>query len=83
MKPKAKLQEEYHEYQQKAQAGNISQLDAQKKQKDMEGKKNELDGIQQKQDDLMKEVQERNLQIQQKVQDYIAMYNKKAHYDYV
>lgn len=78
-----RLQQEYVEYQQKAQAGNISQVDAEKKQKDMQQKKNELDAIQAKQSDLMKEVQDRNLQIQNKVQDYITKYNKKTQYDYV
>jgi len=78
-----KLQDEYQAYQQKAQAGNISQIDAQNAQKDMEVKKAELDGIQRKQDELLKEVQDKNLQIQQKIQNYIATFNKKAHFDFV
>lgn len=77
------LQDEYTDYQQKAQAGNISQIDAEKKQKDMEQKKAELDNMQGRLDDLMKEVQDRNAQIQQTVEKYIAQYNKKTHFDYV
>lgn len=78
-----KLQAEYAEYQQKAQSGNISQIDAQNVQKDLEQKKAELDNLQRKEEELTKEVQDKNIAINQKVQDYINEYNKKAHYDYV
>jgi outer membrane protein len=78
-----RLQDEYEAYMQKKQSGNISELDAQKAEQDMQGKKNELDGLQQQQQDLVKEVQDRNIEIQKMVQKYIAAYNKTAHLDYV
>lgn len=77
------LQQEYAAYQQKAQSGNISQIDAEKDQQDMQNKKNVLDDIQGKVNDLEKEMQDKNVEMEQKVNDYIATYNKKAHYDYV
>jgi outer membrane protein len=78
-----RLQDEYEGYMKKKQAGNISEMDAEKAEEDMQGKKNELDGLQQQQQDLLKEVQDRNIDIQKTVQRYIAVYNKNAHFDYV
>jgi outer membrane protein len=78
-----KLQDEYEAYMQKKQGGNISELDAQKAEQDMQGKKNELDALQQQQQDLLKEVQNRNIEIETTVQKYIHAYNKTAHLDYV
>lgn len=78
-----KLQDEYQEYMQKKQTGNISQVDDEKEQKDMEAKKNELDGMQQERDELVKEVQERNYELQKKIQKFIAEYNKKMGFDYI
>jgi outer membrane protein len=77
------LQDEYAQYQQRVQANNISQVDAEKAQKDMEAKKAVLDELQHQQDDLLKEVQEKNLKLQNKIQNYIVDYNKKLHFDYV
>jgi len=78
-----KLQDEYEAFMQKKQSGNISDIDAQKAEQHMQGEKNELDGMQQQQQDLLKEVQDRNIEIQKMVQKYIATYNKTAHFDYV
>lgn len=78
-----KLQQEYADYQQKAQSGNISQLTAQKIQKDMEEKKAQLDDIQRQQEELVKEAQDKNQQVSQKVLDYVNKYNKSKHYDYI
>jgi len=78
-----KLQDEYQAYMQKKQSGNISQLDDEKAQKDMETKKSELDGMQQERDELVKEVQERNYELQKKIQKFIGEYNKKMKFDYV
>ncbi|HTB32221.1 MAG TPA: OmpH family outer membrane protein [Bacteroidia bacterium] len=78
-----KLQDEYEAYMKQKQAGNISELDAQKEEQDMQGKKNEIDALQQQQQDLMKDVQDRNIEIQKTVQRFIAGYNKTAHLDYV
>ena len=77
------LQDEYANYQQKAQAGTISQIDAEKAQKDIQAKKADLDNIQRKLDDLQREAQERNITILGIVQKYVADYNKKMHFDYV
>lgn len=77
------LQQEYMEYQQKAQAGNISQVDAEKVQKDMQKKKSELDQLQEQESELEQEIQVKNVELQQKLSNYIAQYNKTAHFDYV
>jgi outer membrane protein len=78
-----KLQDEYQGYMQKKQSGNISQIEDEKDQKDMEAKKSELDGMQQQRDELLKEVQERNYELQKKIQKFIAEYNKKSGFDYI
>ncbi len=78
-----KLQAEYEAYVQKKQAGNISEIDDKKAQQDIQNKKTELDEMQQGQQDLLKDVQAKNLEIEKTVQDYITSYNKTAHFDYV
>jgi outer membrane protein len=78
-----KLQDEYEEYMQKKQAGNISEIDDQKAQQDMNSKQDELKDLQQQRDDLLKETQDKTLEIQKKIEKYIAEYNKKAQFDYV
>jgi len=77
------LQNEYVSYQQKAQAQTISQVDAEKMQKDLQAKKDELDNLQRRHDDLLKEAQDRNVTILTLVQKYVAGYNKKMHFDYI
>jgi len=77
------LQDEYASYQQKAQAGTISQIDAEKVQEDLQAKKADLDNVQRKLDDLQREAQDRNIKILSIVQKYVADYNKKMHFDYV
>ena len=78
-----KLQDEYNAYQQKAQSGNLSQLDAQKAQEDMQNKKAEVDNLQHKMEDLVAEAKDKNQKILDKVLNYVTMYNKGKHYDYV
>ncbi|HXB12214.1 MAG TPA: OmpH family outer membrane protein [Bacteroidia bacterium] len=78
-----KLQDEYNNYQQKAQSGNLSQIDAQKLQEDMQNKKAEVDGLQHKMEDLVNEAKEKNQKILDKVLNYVTQYNKSKHYDYV
>ena len=78
-----RLQDEYQAYMQKKQSGNTSQLDDEKAQKDLESKKNELDGMQQQRDELVKEVQERNYELQKQVKKFITTYNKKVGFDYI
>lgn len=78
-----KLQDEYQAYMQKKQAGNTSQLDDQKAEQDLGAKKNELDEMQQQRDELVKDVQERNFELQKKIQKFIVDYNKKAKFDYI
>jgi len=78
-----KLQDEYQAYMQKKQSGNISELDDQKSQQDLQAKKSELDGMQQQRDELVKDVQERNYALQKKIQKFISDYNKKAGFDYI
>jgi len=77
------LQDEYLAYQQKVQSNNISQVDAEKAQKDLQEKKDELDNLQRKHDDLLKEAQDRENVILAIVQKYVANYNKKTHFDYI
>jgi outer membrane protein len=77
------LQDEYVAYQQKAQAGTISQVDMDKAQKDMQEKKNVIDNLQRMHDDLLKEAQDRQEKILEIVQRFVANYNKKSHFDYV
>ena len=78
-----KLQDEYQTYMQKKQTGNISQVDDEKTQQDLQNKKNELDGMQQQRDELLKEVQEKNFNLQKKIQKFITDYNKTAKFDYI
>jgi outer membrane protein len=78
-----KLQDEYQAYMQKKQSGNTSQLDDQRAEKDLGAKKNELDQLQQERDDMLKDAQDKTIKLQKKVQDYVANYNKKAHFDYI
>ena len=77
------LQQEYAVYQQKAQSGNISQIGAEKAQKDLQQKKSELDDLQSKMNDLEKEMQQQNVLLVQKVSNYVTKYNKTAGYDYI
>ena len=78
-----KLQDDYQSYMKKKQSGNISELDDEKAQQKLQGEKNELDGMQQERDQLVKDVQERNFDLQKKIQKFIVDYNKKAKFDYV
>jgi outer membrane protein len=78
-----KLQDEYQAYMQRKQSGNISELDAEKEEQNLQAKKNELDGLQQQRDDIMKDAQDRTLELQKKVQNYVTNYNKKAQFDYI
>lgn len=78
-----RLQDEYQAYMEKKQSGNISEIDDQKTQQDLQNKKNELDEMQQQREELMKEVQDRNMSLQKKIQQYITNYNKKAKFDYI
>jgi outer membrane protein len=78
-----KLQDEYQAYMQKKQTGNISEIDDQKSQQDLQTKKSELDGMQQQRDELVKDVQERNFELQKKIQKFISDYNKKTRFDYI
>jgi len=78
-----RLQDEYQAYMKKKQSGNTSQLDDQKAEQELGAKKNELDEMQQQRDELVKEVQERNFQLQKKIQKYIADFNKKSGFDYI
>ncbi|HTA83429.1 MAG TPA: OmpH family outer membrane protein [Bacteroidia bacterium] len=77
------LQDEYVIYQQKAQAGTISQVDMDKAQKKMQQEKNVIDNLQRMHEDLLKEAQDREAQILTLVQRYVANYNKKSHFDYI
>ncbi len=70
-------------YQQKAQSGNLSQIDAQKAQQDMQGKKAEVDGLQHKMEELVAEAKDKNQKILDKVLNYVNTYNKSKHYDYI
>ena len=78
-----KLQDEYQAYMQKKQTGNISQIEDQKDQQDLQTKKNELDEMQQQREELVKDVQERNFELQKKIQKFISDYNKKTKFDYI
>ncbi len=78
-----KAQEEYQAYMTKKQAGNISQIDDEKTQRDLQAKQAELEGLQQQREELMKDAQDQTLEIQKKIERYIANYNKKAGFDYV
>jgi outer membrane protein len=78
-----RLQDEYQAYMQKKQSGNISELDAQKTEQHLQAEKNELDGLQQQRDDILKDAQDKTLELQKKVQNYVANYNKKAQFDYI
>jgi outer membrane protein len=78
-----RLQDEYQAYMKKKQSGNTSQLDDQKAEQELGAKKNELDEMQQQRDELVKDVQERNFQLQKKIQRFITEYNKKARFDYI
>jgi outer membrane protein len=78
-----RLQEEYNAYQQKAQSGNISQLEAKNAQEKMGAEKEEVEGIQQQLEELTHEAQLKNQQLLIKIQNFVAGFNKKTHYDYI
>lgn len=77
------FQSEYADLQQRSQAGTISQIDADKIQKDLVQKKSVIDNIQANLDQLAREAQEKNQKIENLVEKYVSLYNKKAHFDYV
>jgi len=78
-----RLQDDYQSYMQKKQSGNTSELDDEKAQQKLQTEKSELDGMQQERDELLKDVQDRNFQLQKKIQKFIVDYNKTSKFDYV
>lgn len=78
-----RLQDEYQAYMQKKQSGNLSEIDDQKAQQDLNAKQDEMKALQQQRDDLLKDAQDKTLELQKKVQNFIANYNKKAKFDYI
>lgn len=78
-----KLQQDYAEFQQKAQAGQLSENQVNSGQEEFAKRKDELDQIELKSQQLMETVQKRNEEANNNLREYIKEYNKKAGYNFV
>ena|ERR1043166_5506945 len=78
-----KLQEDYDAFQQKAQAGLLSENQVNTEQEAFQKRKEELDMLEQKSQELMDKIQERNDEMNTSIKEYLKEYNKNTHYQYV
>lgn len=78
-----KLQQDYEDFQQKANAGLLSENQINAAQNDLMKRKEELDNMQLQLDALIDEVAKANEQVRQNVIDYIKEYNKTGQYEYI
>jgi outer membrane protein len=78
-----KLQEDYAEFQQKAQGGLLSENQISTQQEEFAKRKEELDQLELQSQNLMDKIQQRNEEANQNLRDYIKEYNKNSHYNYV
>jgi outer membrane protein len=78
-----KLQEDYAAFQQKAQAGLLSENQVNAEQEALQKRKDELDMLEQKSQELMDKIQERSDEMNKSIKEYLKEYNKKTNYEYV
>ncbi len=78
-----KLQQDYEAFQQKANAGLMSENQIKTAQDDLMKRKEELDNMQLQLDALLEEVANANEQVRQNVIDYIKEFNKGGQYNYI
>jgi outer membrane protein len=78
-----KLQQDYEELQQKAEAGLLSENQRNTAQEEMMKRKSELDQMEEQLQILMEEIQQSNEQVRKNVIDYLKEYNKKSNYNYI
>jgi outer membrane protein len=78
-----KLQEDYQAFQQKAQAGLLSENQVNSQQEEFQKRKEELDMLEQKSQDLMDKIQERSDEMNTSIKEYLKEYNKNTNYQFV
>jgi outer membrane protein len=78
-----KLQQDYLEFQDKANKGLLSENQINAEQEKFAARKEELDQLQLKLQDLNEKIQERTLEANKNLTAYIKEYNKSGHYNYV
>ncbi|MDQ3046148.1 MAG: OmpH family outer membrane protein [Bacteroidota bacterium] len=77
------FQDRYMEFQQKAQAGLLSENQTLEAQQELQKKKDELDQMEMKQQELVEQMQRDNEKVLQTVMEYIKEYNKSSQYNYI
>ncbi len=78
-----KLQQDYAELQQKASQGTLSSDQAKVAEADLMKRKAELDGMEKQLGVLAEETQHKNAVLQDKINQYLRVYNKNGHYNYI
>jgi outer membrane protein len=78
-----KLQEDYAAFQQKAQAGLLSDNQINAEQEAFAKRKEELDQLEMQSQNLMDKIQQRNEEANINLREYIKEYNKSSNYNYV
>ncbi|MFL5762424.1 MAG: OmpH family outer membrane protein [Bacteroidia bacterium] len=78
-----KLQADYEAFQQKAQAGLLSENQVSSEQEAFQKRKEELDMLEQRSQDLMDKIQERSDEMNTSIKEYLKEYNKKTNYQFV
>jgi outer membrane protein len=78
-----KLQEDYAAFQQKAQAGLLSDNQINAEQEAFAKRKEELDQLEMQSQNLMDKIQQRNEEANVNLREYIKEYNKSSNYNYV
>ena len=78
-----KLQQDYMEFQEKANKGLLSENQIATEQEKFAGRKDELDQLQLKSEALGEKIQARTEEARKNLTDYIKEYNKSGNYNYV
>ena len=78
-----KLQQDYMEFQEKANKGLLSENQIATEQEKFAGRKDELDQLQSKSEALGEKIQARTEEARKNLTDYIKEYNKSGNYNYV
>lgn len=78
-----KLQDDYMAFQQKAQAGLLSENQINTEQETFAKRKEELDQLEMKSQDLMDKIQQRSEEMNVSIKEYLKEYNKNSNYHFV
>ena len=78
-----KLQEDYMAFEQKAQAGPLSENQINAEQEAFQKRKEELDQLELKSQQLMEKIQERSDEMNTSIKEYLKEYNKNTNYQFV